>query len=756
MAHEFTPDRSADGGSAGEIAQRAANEGVLSRSASGGRNRWTAALVPGIVVGSVEAVLAVSVGALIFAGALSGSLSRGMGFALAGAGVSLLILGWRGGSPGTIGGLQASVATVLAVVVSKAVESVAVEAAEATALMLVAVATVLVGVFFGIAGKLRLANIIRFVPFPVIGGFLAGTGWLLIRGGVDILVGYSVGLAELSDLLSSANARLWIPGVALGLTLVLARRFIRQPWVLPALIGLALIVFWGATLLLASVDQARAGGWLLGPFESTPRWTPLGPSDFSAADWGAVVGQVGDLLTILVLAVVGLLFNANSLEIIKHEDLDLDDELQAAGLSNVLAGLVGGPPGYHHVTLTLLGRGLGNPTRLVSFVAAAVCFAAALVGGGLIELVPRLVLGGLIVSFGVALLFDWLIAFRRRLPPAEYFIVTVILIVIAVAGFLQGVGVGIALAAGLFAYTYSRTDTVKHRLSGSDYTSKVNRSPQHQAELYELGEQIDILELQGFLFFGSVHKVIESIQRRAFEPHGRAVRFVVVDFRRVRGIDSSVVLSFARLPRLAGQFDFTVVVTGVSPDIRSQLKSGGFDESLPRVEFFVDLDHGLEWCEDALLGVTEAPVEHTADAHHVLSSLLDVEGGADRLRLYVERIEVAAGEALIHQGAAATDLFIVVTGSLTTQLEIAGQPVVRLARVGSGSVVGELGFYTGELRTASVVATEDCVVERVSQEALGRMERDDPALAMALHRAMVLLVSDRLARANDAVRALID
>jgi hypothetical protein len=48
------------------------------------------------------------------------------------------------------------------------------------------------------------------------------------------------------------------------------------------------------------------------------------------------------------------------------------------------------------------------------------------------------------------------------------------------------------------------------------------------------------------------------------------------------------------------------------------------------------------------------------------------------------------------------------------------------------------------------------VVERVSQEAIERMERDDPQLAMALHRAMVRLVSDRLARANDAVRALID
>jgi len=676
-----------------------------------------------------------------------------MGFALAGAGVSLVVMGWRGGSPGTVSGLQASVAVVLAVVVAKAVEGVAPDRVEATAFVMVASATVVVGAVLGLAGKLRMANIIRFVPFPVVGGFLAGTGWLLIKGAVNVMAGRRIGLSELTDLLTSEDMKLLVPGVVLGVALVVAQRTMRRPWVLPVFVLGALLLFWASTLVFGSVDEAKAGGWLLGPFVESPRWVPIGPSAFADADWGAIVGQVGDLLTIIVLAIVGLLFNANSLEIMNEEDLDLDGELSAAGLANVVTGLVGGPPGYHHVTLTMLGRALGDPNRMVAYVGAVVCFLVAFAGGGLIEYVPRLLLGGLIVSFGVALLYEWLVAFRLRLPPAEYAIVLAIVLVIAFAGFLQGVGVGIALSAGLFAFTYSKTDTVKHRLTGAEYTSKVNRSPQHQSQLYEMGEHIDILELQGFLFFGSVHRVIESIQLRAMQPEGR---FVVIDFRRISGIDSSVVLSFMKLARLAGQLDFTVVMTGVGPGIRTQLAVGGFDESLPGVDFFPDLDHGLEWCEDVLLGIADAQVEHTHDAQHLLGSLMDVEGGAGRLQNYIERIEVKAGEALIQQGTAATDLFIVESGSLTAQLEVEGRPIARLARVGTGSVVGELGFYTGEVRTASVVAATDCVVERVSVEAVARMEREDPDLALALHRAMVRLVSDRLARANDAVRALID
>jgi SulP family sulfate permease len=679
-----------------------------------------------------------------------------MGFVLVGAGVSLIVLGWRSGSAAVTGGVQASVAAVLAVVVAGVVARTASDAVEATAFALVAGTSVALGLIFGLAGRLRLANLIRFVPFPVVGGFLAGTGWLLIKGAVDVMIGRPLDLAHIGDVLTSDSLRHLLPGLALAVALVAAQRMVRRSWVLPVLLTSALVLFWVITLTSASGDMAREGGWLLGPFPTSPRWIPIGPSDLLDADWGAIVGEVGGLLTIVVLAFVGLLFNATSLEVINHEDLDLDGELRAAGFANVVTGFAGGPPGYHSVTLTLMARSLGAPNRAAAYLAGAICVLLGFTGGGLIESVPRFLLGGLIASFGIALLFEWLVAFRHRLPPAEYGVVVAIVIVIAAFGFLEGVGFGIALAAGLFAFTYSRYDTVKHRLTGAEYSSKVNRAPRHAQQLHALGDHVDILELQGFLFFGSVHKVIESIAERAAATDVRALRFVVVDFRRIRGIDSSGVLGFTKLARLADQHGFVVVMTGVASEIGSQLEVGGFDASLPNVEFFRDLDHGLEFCEDALLDAADAGREHTEDVQQLLQSLLHEDQGGDRLRQYVETIQVPSGDAVIRQGDAASDLFIVVSGTLTTLLDVDGEPAVRLARVGAGSVVGEIGLYTGETRSASVVAEEDCVVERLSADAVARMERDDPDLAMALHRSMVRLVSDRLARANEAVRALID
>ncbi len=56
------------------------------------------------------------------------------------------------------------------------------------------VVTVLTGITFLAIGTFKRGNLIRFVPYPVVGGFLAGTGWLLLKGGVYVASGEEVHL----------------------------------------------------------------------------------------------------------------------------------------------------------------------------------------------------------------------------------------------------------------------------------------------------------------------------------------------------------------------------------------------------------------------------------------------------------------------------------------------------------------------------------------------------------------------------------
>ena len=95
-----------------------------------------------------------------------------------------------GGSPGRVGGLQGAGAALLTILAASAVvRAYGSSNGASSAVAATMVVTVLCGVVFLVLGWRRLGNVIRFVPYPVVGGFLAGTGWLLFKGGIYVASG---------------------------------------------------------------------------------------------------------------------------------------------------------------------------------------------------------------------------------------------------------------------------------------------------------------------------------------------------------------------------------------------------------------------------------------------------------------------------------------------------------------------------------------------------------------------------------------
>jgi SulP family sulfate permease len=73
-----------------------------------------------------------------------------------------------------------------------------------------------------------------------------------------------------------------------------------------------------------------------------------------------------------------------------------------------------------------------------------------------------------------------------------------------------------------------------------------------------------------------------------------------------------------------------------------------------------------------------------------------------------------------------------------------------------GTVAGEVGLYLGGRRTASVVSRGPAVLWRLTNDALARMEREDPAAASAFHRFMARLLAERLFLADRTVSDLVE
>ncbi|MDP8957504.1 MAG: SulP family inorganic anion transporter [Actinomycetota bacterium] len=703
---------------------------------------WLAA---GGAIGAIEVVLAVSFAALVFGGYLEDFLADGIGLYLLAASLTLGILAWRGGNRGVLGSVQDAAAAVLAVI---AVET-ALDAfgslyrAFLTVIAATLIVTLLTGITFLLLGRYRLGNLVRYVPYPVVGGFLAGTGWLLFRGGIGVAGSITPDFAHLRQLVSAYELVRWVPAVAFGAILLLLARRVKRSLVIPTTIGLGFALFFAGMFVTgSSMDEALEGGWMLGPFLfPSPRlfqfWTVRA---IPGADWSAVLGQAAGIATAVFVAVIATLFNVSGIELMLRTDLDSNRELGDAGIVNVAAAPFGGIPAYHALVLTSLARQMRVSARAAGLVAAVVPLVAVFFGGELIQYIPRMIVGGVLVFVGLAFLVEWVLDVRRSLPLGEYLIILAILVTIAARGFLPGIAVGLVAAVVLFALNYSRIRLINEVDFGSTYRSNVDRPPHERRLLESMAGLVQILRVNGFVFFGTSSGLLERIRRRV-EAGG--LRFLVIDLRRVTGMDSSAVMSFRKVAQLAEANGFELVVTGVPDVVRTQLQRGGFSESDSVVRFEPDLDRGLQRCEDGLLraAAEAAPVEASREA---LADLLP------RLSSYLERREIPEGTVLIRQGDPAGDVYLLESGRLATEVAATDGQRRRVRSMRSGVVVGEIGMYMGAPRTADVVAETPSVVLRLGQESIQRMERDEPELAVALHRWLATTLADRL---SDTMRA---
>jgi SulP family sulfate permease len=256
------------------------------------------------------------------------------------------------------------------------------------------IVTILCGVVFATLGTFRLGNLVRFVPYPVVGGFLAGTGWLLLKGGIYVASGVQVALRTVHNLMREYTLLRGAPALAFGLILLVTVRLMKRPLVIPTVLGIGLVAFaLGMLVTGSSIDEARAGSWLLGPFESARLWQPWTFRALSGADWSSVLAQWTAILSAVLVASIAILFNISGTEIVLHRDLDTNRELRDAGVLNVVSGALGGIPAYHALSLTALAERMSVNARTAGLVAALVPLAAVVFGASVIELIPRMIVG---------------------------------------------------------------------------------------------------------------------------------------------------------------------------------------------------------------------------------------------------------------------------------------------------------------------------------------------------------------------------
>jgi SulP family sulfate permease len=291
-------------------------------------------------------------------------------------------------------------------------------------------------------------------------------------------------------------------------------------------------------------------------------------------------------------------------------------------------------------------------------------------------------------------------------------------------------------------------------MSCASARSRVTRPAAQQAMLSASGDEIYVLQLQGYVFFGTADRLVSTVRSRIQNASLPRPRVMILDFRRITGMDSSALLSFRRLLQIVSQEGVSLLLTEVKAGTRRQLEQGELHEQPPTLQYLPDLDHGLEWSENSLLAAHGVTGDEPGALREQMARITGDAALVDRLLAHFDCVEVAAGEYLMREGEEPDTLFLLDEGQVTAQLERAGREPIRLETMMSGRVVGEMGFYQGRARSASVVVDRPGRVYRLTHVALARMETEEPELASALHRVMVSLLADRVSHLARAVEAL--
>lgn len=692
-----------------------------------------------------------SYGAFIFTGPLQPFLVYGVAAALITAAVTATIVALTSGFRTAVAGPDSNTTALLAAMMAILAQSMAgmgADRAIALAMAALAVATLLTGLALFMLGWWRLGKLVRFVPYPVVAGFLAATGWLMLSGAVNMITDVPLSWSTLPSLADRPTLIILSATVLWAATLWLATARWKHPLVLPlALIGATIATH--AALAALPKDVVAAWAIMFSVPDGDSPLVPLLTVELSQVDWTALVPVAGDMVAVAVMAILSILLNSTSIELATKADVDLDRELRVQGFANVASAFAGGFVGHISVSRTLVNIAAGGVSRLTGVVVGLVALAVLVFGSQAIAYVPRFVLGGLLLQLGARLMWDWGWLSRRSLPLMDWLVVVAIVLITSNFGFLQAVLFGLLAGCVIFAVDVSRIRVIRHQSGLNERSSSLVRSRAETAFLSEHGGQVQILELSGYLFFGSAYSVLERVTNLVAE---RQLQEVIFDFSGVTGIDSSAGASFTKIRDLLKTNGIRQTMVAMSPMAANILSTrASLDESVRCPD---NLDKALEEAEEAILASSDAPV---GSHRSMVDWLTDVVGSRKHAQALFDRMTPAprdSGSYLCRQGDPTDSLLFIERGPVSVTLEMPDHPPLRVRVFGTHTLLGEVGFFLDVPRTANLLAAPGAIVWSLSHQAFDEFMQAYPEEALALTIYVIRLQSERLSFANRQIASL--
>jgi SulP family sulfate permease len=633
-------------------------------------------------------------------------------------------------------------------------------------ILLLTLAALLSGGLQVLYGVLGGGTLIKYIPYPVVTGYLSGVGVVIFLKQLHGLFGFPLALSNAQGL---ARPSTWSgPGLAVGLVTVgvmlLAPRLTRK--VPAAILGLAAGVacYFALALLvdrrlLSLVDNHLLIGPLPGGGGS--------PLAAVAARIGALRGlglaDMGLLLmpalTLSVLLSIDTLKTCVVVDTLTRTRHASNRELVGQGLANLASAVVGGVPGSGTSGATLVNIASGGETRRSGAIEGALVLLAYVACGALVAWAPIAALAGILVVVAYRM-FDWRLfhLLRQRSTVLDFVVVASVIAVAVFVGLVEASGTGIALSILLFIREQARGSVIHRRTYGDQVFSRQRRLPEEIAVLRRRGRETLVCELAGSLFFGTTDQLFTRL-----EADLKACRFVILDLRRVRSVDLTAVhmleLCEARLRERGGTLLFSSVPRTLpsGESLRAYFDETGLVAPESPARTFDQLSDALEWAEDRLLE-EEGAAAAAEETPLALGEIDFLKGRSEdtlrQLEACVAERRCAAGEAIFRQGDGGSEIFLVRRGRVRVALHLDDGRELHLATFGRGDAFGEIAFLDRGARSADATAFTEAELFVLARERFDALVVQHPRLGTQFFEALARSLALRLRQADSEIRVL--
>jgi high affinity sulfate transporter 1 len=477
--------------------------------------------------------------------------------------------------------LSVSSTTTLAILTGTQIGLVVPDGDPAKLVTATAALTVLVGVILVLARLMRLGFVANFISSPVLTGFKAGIGLVILLDQLPKVLGIHIAKQGFfRDLFSVANM---IPDTSLMTLAVAAATF-------AILVGMERLRPHSPAPLVA-VGTAIAASWFFGLEAlgvSTVGSIPQGLPALTWPDLSLIEQLLPGALGIALMSFTETIAAGRAFAQLADPPINANRELLATGAANLGGALVGAMPAGGGTSQTAVVRSAGGQSQKASLATAGVALGTMLLLAPVLSLMPNATLAMVVIVYSVGLIQPAEFRAIRKVRSMEFRWALMACVGVLVFGTLKGIVVAIVMSMiGLASQTAHPPVHVIGRKRGADVLRPL--SPEHPDD--ETFEGLLIVRPEGRLFYVNTQNVAEQIAAliARYKP-----RVVALDLSRVPDVEYSALQALIEGERRANESGTVFWLVGLNPGVLEMVRNSPLSERLGRERMLFNARAAIE------------------------------------------------------------------------------------------------------------------------------------------------------------------